>query len=133
MKVAVFLHVLAAATWVGGNVLFFLAAPLLRREDPGGFRALGRVFRTVSWAAVAVLVLTGLWFLATGWDPRGGVLAVKLLLVTAALVLKVAHDFWIAPRAVHRRGRFVSLATGIGRTNLALQLFILYLSTRLVR
>jgi putative copper export protein len=133
VKVAVFLHVLAAATWVGGNVLFSVSAPLLRREGPEAFRTLGRVFRTVSWTAVAVLVLTGLWFLAGGWDPRSSVLRVKLPLVAAALVLKAAHDFWIAPRAAHRRGRFVPLATGIGRTNLALQLLILYLSTRLVR
>ncbi|MCS7173258.1 MAG: copper transporter [Armatimonadetes bacterium] len=128
-----FLHVLAAATWVGGNVLLFLAAPRLRREDPGAFRALGRVFRTVSWAAVVVLVLTGLWFLATGWDPRGGILAVKLPLVATAIALKAVHDLWIAPRVAHRRGRFVPLATWIGRANLALQISILYLSTRLVR
>ncbi|MDR5710135.1 MAG: hypothetical protein QN172_10650 [Armatimonadota bacterium] len=128
-----FLHVLAATAWVGGNVLFFLAAPLLRREDPRALRALGRVFRTVSWAAVGVVVLTGLGFLATGWDPRGGVLAVKLPLVAAAIALKTAHDFWIAPRAAQSGGRFVPLATWIGRANLVLQLSVLYLSTRLVR
>ncbi len=133
METAVFLHVLAAATWVGGNVLFVAAAPVLRREAPHAFRILGRVFRAVSWAAVAVLVLTGLGFLLAGWDPRTGLLAVKLPLVAAAVALKTAHDLWIAPRAAQSGGRFVAVATWIGRTNLAVQVVILYLSTRLVR
>ncbi len=129
----VYLHVLAAATWVGGNLLFVAAAPLLRREAPHAFRVLGRVFRAVSWAAVAVLVLTGLHFLSAGWDPRRGVLPWKLALVGAAVLLKAAHDFWIAPQAARQRGVFVFLAMGIARLTLALQLAILYLSTRLVR
>lgn len=130
---AVFLHILAAAVWVGGNLLFFAVAPALRREAPQAFRVLGRQFRVLSWIAVFVLLVTGVYLLGLGWDSRRDLLFWKLVLFGVAVVLKSAHDFWIAPRAASARGVYVPAAMWVGRTNLVVQLVIMYLSVGLSR
>jgi putative copper export protein len=131
--VAVYLHILAAAVWVGGNLLFFAVAPTLRREAPQAFRLLGRRFRVLSWVAVLVLLVTGVYLLALGWESRRDLLLWKMVLFGVAVVVKAAHDFWIAPRAGSARGVYVPLAMWVGRTNLVVQLVIVYLSVGLSR
>jgi uncharacterized membrane protein len=126
-----FLHLLSAITWVGGNILFFAVAPRLRTEPqagPAALRVLGRTFRVLSWVAVAILVTTGAYFLGQGWDYRMWPLNLKLALVGAVLLLKVLHDFWIAPAAARTRGGFFYAALWIGRANLVLGIVIVYVS-----
>src|SRR5690606_8596520 len=63
---SVTIHVLAALLWLGG--MFFLAAvgaPVLRKVEPPSLRAelfqkLGEQFRRVGWAAIGVLIVTGI-------------------------------------------------------------------------
>ncbi|MFQ5803515.1 MAG: DUF4149 domain-containing protein [Candidatus Methylomirabilales bacterium] len=127
----IFLHLLSAITWVGGNILFFAVAPRLRRDPEGGFaalRILGRTFRVLSWTAIAILLATGVYFLSQGWDYRTWPLSLKLVLVGVVLLLKVLHDFWIAPAAARKRGGFFPAALWIGRTNVFLGIVIVYLS-----
>jgi uncharacterized membrane protein len=129
-----FAHLLAAVTWIGGNILFFAAAPRLRAMPdggPGALRVLGRIFRVLSWGAFALLLVTGAVFLSEGWDWRTWPLSAKLALVGVVLGFKALHDFWIAPQAARKRGSFFTAALWIGRTNLILGLVILYLSVRL--
>lgn len=126
-----FLHLLSAITWVGGNILFFAVAPRLRTEPGGGtaaLRVLGRTFRVLSWVAFATLLTTGAYFLTHGWDYRTWPLSFKLVLVATVLLLKVLHDFWIAPTAARKRGGFFTAALWIGRTNVFLGIVIVYLS-----
>jgi len=125
-----FLHLLSAVVWIGGNILFFAVAPRLRTTPPA-MRELGRTFRVLSWIAFALLLTTGAYLVQRGWDWRGWPLSLKLTLVGIALVLKVFHDFWIAPTAARRKGRFFTAALQIGRTNLILGIVILYLSVRM--
>jgi uncharacterized membrane protein len=100
------IHVLAAATWIGGMLFIALVlVPVTRRLDDAALRTrlirdTGRRFRTVGWIALGLLVLTGignLWlhpiFLRS---PR---FHAKLALVLLALVLSVVHDFVLGPRA----------------------------------
>lgn len=126
-----FLHVLSAVIWIGGNILFFAVAPRLRTHPEGGsfaLRVLGRTFRVLSWMAFAILLTTGAYFLSQGWDYRTWPLSLKLILVGIVLVFKSLHDFWIAPAAAQKRGSFFTVALWIGRTNLLLGIVILYLS-----
>ncbi|MEE9154559.1 MAG: DUF4149 domain-containing protein [candidate division NC10 bacterium] len=125
-----FLHILAAVTWIGGNILFFAVAPRLRThpEGPVALRVLGRTFRVLSWTAFAILVTTGAYFLNQGWDYRTWPLSLKLGLVGIVILFKALHDFWIAPAAARKRGSFFTAALWIGRTNLFLGIVILYLS-----
>jgi uncharacterized membrane protein len=126
-----FLHVLSAVTWVGGNILFFSVAPRLRTNPEGGseaLRVLGRTFRVLSWIAFTLLLGTGLYFVGQGWNWRMWPLSFKLVLVGVALLVKVLHDFWIAPTAARRKGGYFTAALWMGRTNLILGIVIVYLS-----
>jgi copper resistance protein D len=159
--IAVWLHVLAAATWIGGMVfLVAVVLPCLRRPAAGDgarelMHAFGVRFRAVAWIALGILVLTGTFNVAhrgygiasllsgdlfrAGW---GHTLAAKLVLVAGALSLSVIHDFWIGPAAtrlareggpVERRERFRALAAALGRVNFVFALGILALAVTLVR
>ncbi len=129
--IVLFLHVLSAVTWVGGNILFFAVAPRLRANPEGGpmaLRVLGRTFRVLSWVAFVLLLTTGVYFISQGWDWRMWPLSFKLVLVGVVLLFKVLHDFWIAPTAAQKKGGFFYAALWIGRTNLFLGIVILYVS-----
>jgi uncharacterized membrane protein len=104
--VILWLHVLAAITWIGGMLFIALVlVPVTRRlEDPTVRTRLvqetGRRFRTVGWIALIVLVVTGLLNL---WSHPGLLssprLHWKLGLVGLALILSAFHDFVLGPRA----------------------------------
>ncbi|HEX2318131.1 MAG TPA: hypothetical protein VHJ18_04015, partial [Streptosporangiaceae bacterium] len=59
--VRLFLHVLAATVWVGGQLTLAALVPALRRMGPEVPRAAARRFNLVAWPAYGVLVLTGIW------------------------------------------------------------------------
>lgn len=59
--VRLFLHVLAAAIWVGGQLTLAGLVPVLRPFGPDVTRAAARRFNVVAWSAFAVLVVTGAW------------------------------------------------------------------------
>jgi copper resistance protein D len=101
-----FLHVLAAMIWIGGMLFVVLVlVPVVRGQaDPAMrarlFRETGVRFRTVGWAALLVLLATGL---ANLW-LRPYLLTLprfqwKVGLVVVALLLSVVHDFALGPRA----------------------------------
>jgi putative copper export protein len=131
-----FLHVAAALTWVGGMLFVALVlVPVTRRlDDPALRRRLmheaGVRFRTVGWAAMGVLVGTGLvnlWLrpelltLTRFW--------VKAALVALAIVLSALHDFVLGPRAGRPDARpsMRPAASWLARVNLLLVLLVVYL------
>jgi putative copper export protein len=59
--VRLFLHVLAATVWVGGQLTLAAVVPVLRRFGAEVPRAAARRFNLVAWVAFAVLVVTGVW------------------------------------------------------------------------
>ena len=59
--VRLFLHVLAATVWVGGQLTLAALVPALRRLGAEIPRAAARRFNQVAWPAFAVLILTGIW------------------------------------------------------------------------
>lgn len=59
--VRLFLHVLAATVWVGGQIVLMGLVPRLRREAPPTTRIAARAFGTVAWPAFLVLFATGMW------------------------------------------------------------------------
>jgi putative copper export protein len=59
--VRLFLHVLAATIWVGGQLTLAAVVPVLRRFGAEVPRAAARRFNLVAWVAFAVLVVTGVW------------------------------------------------------------------------
>jgi putative copper export protein len=56
-----FLHVVAATVWVGGQFTLAGLVPTVRTLGDDAPRAVARRFNRIAWPAFAVLVLTGLW------------------------------------------------------------------------
>jgi putative copper export protein len=95
--IRLFLHVVAAAVWVGGQ---FTVAGLLgtvRGFGDDAPRAVARAFARLAWPAYGVLVLTGIWnLLAVDIGDQTSAytvtLAVKVLVVVVAGVAAAAHS-----------------------------------------
>ena len=154
---SVWLHILAAAAWIGA--LVFIAAvlvPTLRRAGDDTLRATvlrasGPALRRLGWVCFALLVVTGVVNLAgrgftfadAGWrlwqGPFGLAFSLKMGLFAIVLVLSALHDFRWGPRAAAATAgsaealRLRRIATRVGRVNLLLALAIVLLATFLVR
>ena len=61
--IRLYLHLLAATIWVGGQITLVALLPTLRTLGPDAPRAAARAFNRVAWGAFAVLVITGVWSL----------------------------------------------------------------------
>jgi putative copper export protein len=56
--IRLFLHVLAATVWVGGQLTLAALVPILRMQGPGAPKAAARRFNLVAWPAYGVLIVT---------------------------------------------------------------------------
>ncbi|MFQ6026869.1 MAG: CopD family protein [Dehalococcoidia bacterium] len=163
-QIAVLLHLLAVITWIGGSLfLVMVLVPLTRHGfDPPslGAQVLGqgaRKFRTIAWASMSVLIVTGLFiawqhwgigpkefFSGTGWFFR--VLQVKVGLFLVILLLSLFHDFVLGPRVSDQLERVREagppppslqksrrLLVSIARINLLLILLLVALAVTLTR
>lgn len=59
--IRLFLHVIAATVWVGGQLTLAGLLPTLRKISPDAPRLAARQFNRIAWPAFAVLVITGVW------------------------------------------------------------------------
>jgi putative copper export protein len=93
--IRLFLHVLAATVWVGGQLTLAGLVPGLRAISPDAPRTVARRFAMLAWPAYAVLVLTGIWNIWAvnpTWSTAYGVtLFVKLLVVALAGIGAFLH------------------------------------------
>jgi putative copper export protein len=93
--VRLFLHVLAATVWVGGQLTLAGLVPGLRRLSPDAPRVVAQRFNAIAWVAFAVLVATGIWnIVAIGPDWSGAygtTLIVKLVVVAASGLTAAVH------------------------------------------
>ncbi len=102
--IRLFLHVLGATVWVGGQIALAGIVPVVRRV--GGVeaaRAVARRFQLIAWPAFALLVGTGVWNLSAVkvGDQSSDYLTsllVKLLLVGVSGICTVAHTFYARRR-----------------------------------
>ena len=135
-----FLHVTAAALWVGGQLLLTLVvAPLARRHLAPDTRAVivggvGRRFGTLTTAVLLpVLVATGIalaWHRGVTLDSfrypgYGRTLGLKIVLVVVMVGAAAAHGIAAG------RGR-TRLARSLGLGSLGLSLVVVLLATALV-
>jgi putative copper export protein len=108
-----FLHVLAATVWVGGQLTLAALVPALRPLGGEVTRTAARRFRQVAWPAFAVLVVTGVWNLAelTAQERNeSGTLTVKLAAVLLSGVAAFAHERATARRAVALWGALAAVS-----------------------
>src|SRR4051794_26051199 len=90
-----FLHVLAAAVWVGGQITLGALVPVLRRAGADAPRAAAQAFGRLAWTAFSVLVATGVWNIAAYHDRErnGGAatMTVKVILVGLSGIATLVH------------------------------------------
>jgi putative copper resistance protein D len=111
------LHLLAAITWIGGLVFQVLVVfPTLARATPTGERlrfalSLEARFRVILWPAVVLVLFTGLVNLMNVWyatvvtagsiSPTFvGLLSVKLGIVLGMIALQAVQQLLIYPRRI---------------------------------
>ena len=91
-----FVHVVAAAVWVGGQIVLVGLVPQLRRSYPEVTRVVAAAYGRVAWPALAIAIATGIWNVVevnpTGWAAYQITLAVKILLVTASGIAAGVHQ-----------------------------------------
>jgi putative copper export protein len=95
--VRLFVHVLAATIWVGGQLTLAGLVPALRRLGPDAPRAVARQFNRIAWPAFGVLVASGIWNLLeadiTSVDSEyQTTVAVKLGFVAMSGIGAAAHS-----------------------------------------
>jgi putative copper export protein len=93
--IRLFLHVLAATIWVGGQITLAALIPVLRRTGTDIPRAAARRFNEVAWPAFGVLVITGVWNVVAERSQITGryetTLVVKLIVVAISGVTAALH------------------------------------------
>ena len=93
--IRLFLHVLAATVWVGGQITLAALVPVLRRAGTDIPRAAARRFNQVAWPAFGVLVITGIWNVVAVRSQITGsyetTLVVKLIVVIISGVAAALH------------------------------------------
>jgi putative copper resistance protein D len=112
-SIVFWIHLLAAATWVGSQVFMFAAVvPALRTlDETARHRAvlvLNRRFAWLGWGALALLVLTGInnvmqrqddYDIVFDYDFRyAWIFVAKLVLVGVVFALTAIHTYVLGPR-----------------------------------
>lgn len=144
-ELVVWLHILAAAVWIGGMSFFaIVVVPVVRRSGGGAelLQTIGRRLRVVGWILLALLVITGAANLRAhgiGWSTLGQrefwstdfgrALAIKLSLVAAIVAATLLHDV-LSRRAP---GSTRTLTAWSGRIILLLSLGVVFFAVTLVR
>lgn len=161
-QLSVFIHIIAACVWVGGQLFMALVVvPALRGwtgpERARAFSALGLQFWLVGYVALGILVLTGVYnagqrgvrwsTLANSrfYDSEfGQVLTTKVALVLLVFLLSLVHDLKLGPASVKLLKQpepaneallraYRRRASMLARLTMGLSLVIVFLAVALVR
>jgi putative copper export protein len=112
--VRLYLHVLAATVWVGGQLTMAGLVPGLGALSPDAPRTVARRFNRIAWPAYAVLVATGLWNIAAvdpSWSGEyGTTLVVKIAVAALSGVSAWAHTASRTPKGLAVWGALTGLS-----------------------
>jgi putative copper export protein len=95
--IRLFLHVVAATVWVGGQLTLAGLVPALRAVGPEATKAAAKAFERIAWSAYAVLIVTGIWNIAAQATYHHGdtkwwaTLFAKLLIVALSGIAAAIH------------------------------------------
>ena len=93
--IRLFLHVLAATVWVGGQITLAALVPALRAAGTDVPKAAANAFNRIAWPAFGVLILTGIWNVIAEGDKGPAyehTLMLKYTLVLASGVTAYVHS-----------------------------------------
>jgi len=113
--IRIFLHILGASVWVGGQIVLGSVVSGLRREHRDALPIVARSFARIAWPAFALAVGTGVWSLLSLEDLEVGgqiALALKILAVAASGCAAAAHSM-SSSRAVKAIGGALGSVTAL--------------------
>jgi uncharacterized membrane protein len=151
LELVLWLHILAAVTWIGGMIfLTLIVVPVEKKIQDSKLRyelvnKIGIRFKYLGWGSMLMLVITGTYsalqkvhswseLINTGY---GRTLLLKLVLVFLMFSLSILHDFYLGPKLVQRGikgGKITNLASIVAllaRGNLLLGLIVILLAVSL--
>lgn len=113
--IRIFLHVLAATVWVGGQFTVAFLLPSIRSLGADAPRTVARRFSLLAWGAYVVLLATGVWNLfavevGSASDAYLTTLFVKLTLVAVSGIAAAAHALARSRALIAAGGAFGGLA-----------------------
>ena len=114
--VRLFLHVLGATVWVGGQITLAALVPALRGSAEGVTKVAARAFNRIAWPAFGLLVVTGIWNVVAVDDDSADfqhTLMLKYVLVIASGVTAFLHQRATTPRGMAVYGALTGL-TALG-------------------
>ena len=93
----IFLHVLAVAVWVGGQIVLAGLVPTIRTSAPDVLPKVAQAFARVAWPAMIVIVFTGMWGLSASSTSESDTaymvtFALKMVMVFIAVAATVVHS-----------------------------------------
>jgi putative copper export protein len=96
-SVRVFLHLLAVAVWVGGQIVLAGLVPRLRVVAPQAMTTVAQAFARIAWPAMIVIIFTGAWGLGSiEFSSRDTEYVVtffiKMLMVGIAIIATIIHS-----------------------------------------
>jgi putative copper export protein len=100
-----FLHVLAATVWVGGQITLAALVPALRAAGTDVPKAAANAFSRVAWPAFGILVMTGIWNVVAEGDK--GPAHQHTLMLKYALVVGSGVTAHLHARVASRTARAV--------------------------
>jgi len=100
--VRLFVHVLAATIWVGGQLTLAALVPALRGTAEGVTQVAARAFNRVAWPAFGVLVVTGIWNVVAVDDDSAAFQ--HTLMLKYALVLVSGVTAYLHQRSTSKTG-----------------------------
>ena len=117
-SIRLFLHVLAASVWVGGQIVLGGLVPKLRQVAPESLKVAANAFARIAWPAFAVVVVTGMWNILdiTVGDMTSEyqiTMFVHVLLAMAAAMFVVIHSIGQTKLALALGGA-LGLLTSLG-------------------
>jgi putative copper export protein len=119
------LHVLAAAVWVGGQIVMAGLIGPARGLGPDAPRTLARAFARLAWPAYVVLLVTGVWNVtAVGYADMSSAWKAVLMAKIAVVVL-AGLGVLLHQRATTKRGLAIWGAVGALASVVALVMGIL--------
>ncbi len=90
-SIRLFIHVLAASVWVGGQIVLAGLVPTVRSFGPEAPKSVARAFNKVAWPAYGVALITGIWNLLELKTIEHPLFEIKFLLVVLSGVGAAVH------------------------------------------
>jgi putative copper export protein len=121
-----FLHVIAASVWVGGQFALAGLVPTLRRVAPDAVKNVAQAFARVAWPAFGLTVITGMWSLmaedvTTKSSSYQATLLLKIAVAILSGVFVVIHTVGKSKAALAVGGA-LGLLTAVGAMYLGILL-----------